>query len=69
MKIKCGKKQLGRGGSGIVFEGFWGPNCKPVAIKRLQLEDVVEREEEALRNFKHPNVVELYHAESDSNFR
>jgi hypothetical protein len=35
------------------------------------LEDVdgSEKEEEALRNLKHPNVVKLHHVQSDSSFR
>jgi hypothetical protein len=48
-----------------------GPNHIPVAVKRLQLVDieVSEKEEEALRNLKHPNVVKLYNVKSDSDFR
>ncbi|EFX66662.1 hypothetical protein DAPPUDRAFT_229351 [Daphnia pulex] len=71
MEFECNKTVLGRGGFGIIFNGFLGPNRKPVAVKRLMLEDVdgSEKEEEALRNLKHPNVVELHHVKSDSSFR
>jgi serine/threonine protein kinase len=70
MEIECGKKILGRGGFGIVFDGFWGPNRIPVAVKRLQLLHLdSKKEEEALRNLKHPNVIQIYHAEDDKDFR
>ncbi len=71
MEIECGKKILGRGGFGIVFDGFWGPNRITVAVKRLQLVhlDSSEKEEEALIKLKHPNVNQIYHAENDKNFR
>ena len=69
MKVERGQKVLGTGGYGTVFDGFW--DSIPVAIKRLELVrvDSTEKEEEALRNMKHPNVIKMYHAESDSNFR
>ncbi len=71
MEIECGKKILGEGMYGIVFDGFWGPNRKPVAVKRLQLLHLEsnEKEEEALRNLKHPYVIQIYHAENDKDFR
>jgi len=71
MQIECGKNILGRGGYGIVFDGFWGPNRIPVAVKRLQLVTLEksEKEEEALINLKHPNVIKIYHAESNQDFR
>ncbi|XP_046439835.1 uncharacterized protein LOC124190980 [Daphnia pulex] len=71
MEFECSKTVLGRGGFGIIFNGFLGPNREPVAVKRLMLEDVdgSEKEEEALRNLKHPNVVKLHHVQSDSSFR
>jgi len=71
MEFECTKTVIGRGGFGFIFKGFLGPTRKPVAVKRVMLEDVEgsEREEEALRNLKHPNVVELYHVKSDSSFR
>ncbi|XP_046438267.1 calcium-dependent protein kinase 2-like [Daphnia pulex] len=62
---------LGQGGYGIVYKGFWGPNRIPVAVKRLQLVhlDSSEKEEEALQNLKHPNIIKIYHAENDTDFR
>lgn len=63
-------KVLGRGGYGTVFEGDY--DGKKVAVKRIELaraEDNNNREEEALRKFNHPNVIKLYHVESDANFR
>lgn len=69
MKLTYSKKLLGQGGYGVVLEGFWG--SIPVAVKRIELHKVEsnEKEEEALRNLKHQNVVKMYHAESDTNFR
>jgi serine/threonine-protein kinase/endoribonuclease IRE1 len=60
---------LGKGRFGIVYMGSW--NRMPVAIKRIQLVhlDSSEKEEEALRNLKHPNVIQIYHAENDTDFR
>ncbi len=62
---------LGQGGYGIVYKGFWGPNRIPVAVKRLQLLtlDNTEKEEEALIKLKHPNIIQIYHAENDTDFR
>jgi hypothetical protein len=59
MEFESSKNQLGRGASAIVFKGSMGPNHIPVVVKRLQLVEieVSEKEEEALRNLKHPNVV------------
>ena len=70
MILKRSEKVLGSGGFGVVYQGFWGST--PVAIKRLQLihvESNEKKEEEALRNLKHPNVIKMFHAESDANFR
>lgn len=71
MEIECGKKILGRGGFGIVFDGFWGPNRIPVAVKRLEMLTLEsnKKEEEALLKLKHPNVIQIYHAENDKDFR
>lgn len=52
--------------------GTFGTNRIPVAVKRIQLLDVDEhtkREEDALRSLDHPNVVKIFHAEDDDNFR
>jgi hypothetical protein len=43
---------------------------RKVAVKRIQIENVENnKEEEALQKLDHPNVVKLYHVESDSDFR
>jgi hypothetical protein len=44
---------------------------RKVAVKRIQIENVQNNKggEEALQNLDHPNVVKLYHVESDSDFR
>ena len=70
MKLQCDKeKVLGTGGQGLVLHGFWGST--PVAVKRIQLfhVDCKEEEEQALRNLKHPNVIKMFHAENDADFR
>ena len=70
MKLQCDKeKVLGTGGQGLVLHGFWGST--PVAVKRIQLFHVKckEEEEQALRNLKHPNVIKMFHAENDADFR
>jgi serine/threonine-protein kinase/endoribonuclease IRE1 len=58
---------IGHGGSGKVFFGrFEG---KKVAVKRVDLMDTDEREEEALKKLNHLNVVKLYHVESHKVFK
>jgi serine/threonine protein kinase len=62
------EKVLGKGAYGIVFEGTWMD--RKVAVKRIQIENVENnKEEKALQKLDHPNVVKLYHVESDSDFR
>lgn len=58
-------KILGSGGYGTVFQGEW--NNIQVAVKQIPLSKVEsnKREEEALQMFNHPNVIKLFHAESD----
>ncbi len=60
------KKELGSGGYGIVFQGEW--NNIQVAVKIIPLSDI-KQEEEALQKLKHPNVIKLFYAESDSENR
>ncbi len=62
-------KILGSGGYGTVFQGEWNNN--QVAVKQIPLSKVEsnKREEEALQKLNHPNVVKLFHAESDSENR
>ncbi len=63
------KNELGRGGYGKVFQGEW--NNIQVAVKRIPLSKVEsnKREEEALQMLNHPNVIKLFHTESDSENR
>jgi serine/threonine protein kinase len=63
------EKILGKGGYGIVYEGTW--RDIKVAVKRIQIENVENNKggEEALRKLDHPNVVKLYHVESDDDFK
>jgi serine/threonine protein kinase len=63
------QKVLGKGRYGIVYEGTW--MNRKVAVKRIQIENVENNkgEVEALQKLDHPNVVKLYHVESDSDFR
>ena len=59
---------IGRGTFGYVFLGKL--NEKEVAVKRVQLVEVVEREEEAFRQLgPHENIVQLFHAENQGEFR
>ena len=59
---------IGRGIFGFVFLGKL--NEKEVAVKRVQLVEVVEREEEAFRQLgHHENIVQLFHAENQGEFR
>ncbi len=59
---------LEKGTYATVFEGEW--NNKKVAVKRIELAKCENnKEEEALQKLDHPNVVKLYHVESDSDFR
>jgi serine/threonine protein kinase len=63
------QKVLGKGAYGIVYEGTW--KGRKVAVKRIQIENVKNNKggEEALQYLDHPNVVKLYHVESDIDFR
>ncbi|XP_045028757.1 ankyrin repeat and protein kinase domain-containing protein 1 isoform X1 [Daphnia magna] len=57
---------LGRGGFAAVFKGKFGG--REVAVKRVELHKVDEREEEAMLKLKHPNIVKLLHCEKDNHF-
>src|ERR1044071_5274856 len=65
------RKELARGGMGIVFEGFDRKICRRVVIKVLlqeimnsssggYLREKFRQEIEALSRIKHPAVVEIY---------
>ena len=66
-------KILGRGGFATVYSGKL--DGKQVAVKRLQQDLAVnngnqgKREEEALRELDHPNVISLLHVEEDEDFK
>ena len=52
-------------------EGAHNSKSIPVAVKRIQLAHIKSRdgEEEALRQLDHPNIMKLFHVESDEHFR
>ncbi|XP_057374368.1 serine/threonine-protein kinase/endoribonuclease IRE1-like [Daphnia carinata] len=57
---------LGEGAYGSVFRGeFEG---RQVAVKRILLNKFNENEEESLRKLDHPNIIKLFHSESDNEF-
>ena len=60
--------QLGQSGYGSVFPGtFQG---KKVAVKRVQLIDATNKNEENnLQKLNHPNIVKLFHFDGDDNFK
>ncbi|KAI9557760.1 hypothetical protein GHT06_014508 [Daphnia sinensis] len=58
---------LGQGYFGTVFKGKFGG--REVAVKRVEVHRVKEREEDAMMKLGHPNIVKLLHCESDKDFR
>ena len=59
---------IGRGNFGLVFRGTF--NDEEVAVKRVQLVEVIEREEETFRQLgQHENIVQLLYAENQGEFR
>ncbi|XP_045027711.1 probable serine/threonine-protein kinase irlB [Daphnia magna] len=73
MKIKFDQRdKLGSGGYGSMFRGELKNDavCLAVAVKRVLLNEVNANEEKALRELEtHQNIVQLFHCESDDNFR
>ena len=73
----CHKIKLGQGGYGVVLYGTLthkiGRRKKKfsVAVKRIDVTHsaINEREESALKQLRHPNVIRLFHATSDDSFR
>ena len=61
------KSMLGKGSYATVFPGKW--KGLDVAIKRIQLHEIIDREEKTMRDLKHPNVLELLDVKEDENFR
>lgn len=57
---------LGKGNYGVVFSGKY--NGKDVAVKRIELERMNQREE-ALFHLDHEHVVKLYHWRDNKDFR
>ncbi|KZS01624.1 Uncharacterized protein APZ42_001667, partial [Daphnia magna] len=65
-KIKYDRKAIiGEGGFGTVYEGEFGG--RKVAVKRVELH-LVNNREEAMLKLDHPNIVKLFHCESDDDF-
>ena len=59
---------LGKGGFAIVYRGTL--NGLPVAVERIENDRLEEnREENALVQLNHPNVIKLCHIRSDGVFR
>ncbi|XP_059351757.1 RGS domain-containing serine/threonine-protein kinase A-like [Daphnia carinata] len=57
---------IGKGGFGMVFKGNFGG--REVAVKRVLIDRVDKREEEAMLKLYHPNIVKLLHCEKDNDF-
>ncbi|XP_059351511.1 death-associated protein kinase 1-like [Daphnia carinata] len=67
MKISFDReKRIGEGGFGTVFKGKFGG--REVAVKRVEIHRVNEREEKAMLKLDHPNIVKLLHCAMDKNF-
>ena len=61
---------LGKGAYAFVFKGTF--HGRQVAVKRVQLLDINEdneREMLAMKKLNHQNVVQLYHAHKDGEFK
>jgi serine/threonine protein kinase len=67
IKIDVPPVPLGEGGFGSVFLGQF--DDRQVAVKRVDLFNVSENEEKSLQMLDHPNVIKLFHSESDENFK
>jgi serine/threonine protein kinase len=68
MLIKYEKVPLGEGGFGTVFPGTF--NGRQVAVKRVALHRVnKDNEEKTLQQLNHPNVIKLFHSESNDEFK
>jgi serine/threonine protein kinase len=59
--------QLGQGGFGSVFQGTY--QNRQVAVKIVPLKDANGKEEEALQQLNHPNIVKLFHVERHNKFK
>lgn len=61
------KDKLGEGGFGSVFLGQF--DGRQVAVKRVDVTKVNDNEEKVLKQLDHPNVIKLFHSESDKHFK
>lgn len=61
------KIRLGQGGYSSVFAGTW--KNQEIAVKRVESIDTEDKEEKALRQLTHSNVVKLLEIESDNAFK
>ena len=61
------KIRLGQGGYSSVFAGTW--KNQEIAVKRVESIDTEDKEENALKQLTHPNVVKLLDVESDNSFK
>ncbi|KZR97192.1 Uncharacterized protein APZ42_008075 [Daphnia magna] len=57
---------LGQGGDYFIYRGTF--DRRPVAVKRVLLENVNDNEEMSWRQLDHRNIVKLFHCERDVNF-
>jgi hypothetical protein len=60
-------KVLGEGAYGIVFEGRW--RGIQVAVKRVPNNSAKKRNDSTLLDLNHPNVIKLFHIDSDEDFK
>ncbi|XP_059352656.1 serine/threonine-protein kinase/endoribonuclease IRE2-like [Daphnia carinata] len=58
---------LGTGSYGSVWKGKF--NGRPVAVKKVLLGNWNKEEESAMKQLDHPNIVKIFHCESDKDFR
>ncbi|XP_046654297.1 serine/threonine-protein kinase/endoribonuclease IRE1-like isoform X3 [Daphnia pulicaria] len=59
--------RLGRGDFGSVFSGTF--EGREVAIRRIELIDASDNEEDALKQLDHPNIIKLFHVECNKDFK
>ena len=69
IEVKIDRGQiLGRGAYATVFVGKW--RNQDVAVKRIQHHDLLtDREERAMKNLDHPNIIKLLAFEEDNDFK
>lgn len=67
ISIDSNRVELGVGSYGHVLKGKY--KGRPVAVKRVLLDNYSQNEEEAMLKLDHPNIIKLLHCESDNDFR